>query len=148
MKKYSILFCMIVLLSCSSSTNNTIMEEDNNNPILIAQGWLGYNSVFEQQNMVITNSDEWEALLTAMQGINENVLDTFTETTIDFESYTIIAAFDIKNSTTSVNITSVEENDSTIVVNIDNLQQGITQDVAHPYHIVKIKKSNKPIVFQ
>ena len=137
---------IIILLSCSNNTNNTIIT-DNNEPILIAKGSLNYNTVFGQENMVITTNAEWQALITSMQSINENVLETFLETTIDFETYMIIAVFDVKNSTTSIDITSVTENDNNIIISVDNLNIGITQDVAHPYHIIKIRKSSKPIVF-
>ncbi|AXG74281.1 hypothetical protein DVK85_08555 [Flavobacterium arcticum] len=148
MKKHTLFFCMmIVLLSCSNDTNNTITA-NTNEPILIVKGILNYNTVFGQENMVIATNTEWQALIASMQSINENVIDDFTETTIDFEAYMVIAVFDIKNSTTSIDITSVTENDNNIVISVDNLNIGITQDVAHPYHIIKIRKSSKPIVFE
>jgi hypothetical protein len=67
---------------------------------------------------------------------------------IDLSNFDIILAIQTRNSTTTVDVTTIVENADCITVTVENLQLGISQDVAHPFHIVKIPKSTKPIVFQ
>jgi hypothetical protein len=82
-----------------------------------------------------------------MEQVNPNITATFSETEVDFTAYQILAAFQVKNSTTTVDIT-LSENDETIIATVQNLQMGLTQDLAHPFHIIKIDKSSKPVVFE
>ena len=145
MKKLSILSCIIILALSCSNNNNTDLE--NNSPILIAKGILNYSESFNTENLIITNSNDWENLITVMESINENVSETFSETDIDFTNYKVIAVFDTKNSTTTIDIVNIEETENELIINIDNLQKGITQDIVHPYHIIKIKRSDKSITF-
>ncbi len=145
MKKTILISIILYVISCS---NNNTSETVNQTTTLIAKGWLSYNDIFTQQNLVITNDTEWQQLIADMQTVNPDILESFEETDVDFETFQILAAFDIKNSTTTVDITNVTENTSNIVVTVENLQHGITQDVAHPFHIVKIRRSNKPVVFE
>lgn len=146
MKKLLLLTILLplVTISCSNDDNETV----NNPPQEIAQGWLSYNEVFSNENIVITSSSQWEELLSEMESVNEGITNTFTETDIDFNSYEVLASFQVKNSTTTVDITAVTENENNITVTVKNLQQGLTQDVAVPFHIVKIQKSDKPVVFE
>ena len=146
MKKLLLLTVLLplVTISCSNDDNEAV----NTPPQEIAQGWLSYNEVFTNENIVITSSSQWEELLSDMEAINEGNTDTFTETDIDFNSYEVLACFQVKNGTTTVDINAVTENENNITVTVKNLQQGVTQDVAIPFHIVKIQKSNKPVVFE
>lgn len=135
----------LVIIGCSNDDNEAL----NTPPVQeIAQGWLSYNEVFTNENIVITSSSQWEELLSEMEGVNEGITNTFTETDIDFDNYEVLASFQVKNGTTTVDITAVTENENNITVTVKNLQQGLTQDVALPFHIVKIQKSDKPVVFE
>lgn len=136
----------IIAISCSNDDDNT--EPVNQNPVSIAKGRLSANGTLTNLNMVITHNEDWQVLMSNMDAVNDNITDTFEETTIDFNTYQIIAVFQAKNSTTSVDITNVSETDNTIVVTVENLQLGITQDIAHPFHIIKIPKSDKLVVFE
>ena len=60
----------------------------------------------------------------------------------------VIFVIEVSNSTTTIDITNIQENANNIVVTVENLQIGMTTDVVHPFHIVKIPKSSKPILFQ
>lgn len=80
-----------------------------------------------------------------------NVTKNFTTTTIDFNKYQIIAVFDNIKTTGgySIDITSVVENRNNIVVTIKRLLTGDNSTVmTQPFHIVKIPKTTKPIVFE
>ena len=101
------------------------------------------------QNVLINNQTQWDALLISMNEVN-NVSATFTETNIDFSSFDIIAVFrnPISNSSSTVDITSIIENQVNRVVTVQNLTNGISSDISQPFHIVKIPRSTKPVVFQ
>lgn len=77
--------------------------------------------------------------------------NNFTETTIDFTNFTVIAVFDqvYGNGGHSIDITNITEYETNVVVIVENLQTGNTSTVGtQPFHIVKIPKATKPIVFQ
>lgn len=142
---FYILYILLSASGCSNNTNATVMETFIE-PVLIAKGHLSANETFTKENRVITDNEDWQEITTAMQAINNDI--TFTETDIDFSDYIVIAVLDIKNSTTTIDITQVKENEDAVVITVENLKRGITQDVAHPYHIIKIRKTGKPIIFE
>ena len=80
-----------------------------------------------------------------------NVSNSFTETNIDFSEYTVIAVFNqIKvngGHSLELNIMSNSEN---IIVSVTNLgaSGNATALITQPYHIVKIKNSDLPILFE
>lgn len=121
-------------------------------PILIGQGDL-YGSGSEnipKQNIVITDQSIWTDLINAMNTTNK-VSDSFTETNIDFNNFQIIAVFDnIKpNGGHSIDITKIIENDNNIIVTVENLHTGnLSSVITQPYHIVKITRSTKDVLFQ
>jgi hypothetical protein len=74
----------------------------------------------------------------------------FTETTIDFNNYQIIAVFDsvYGNGGHSIDIVNVLENKTNIVVTVQKLLTGnVTATISQPYHIIKIPRSTKPVIF-
>jgi hypothetical protein len=52
------------------------------------------------------------------------------------------------SSGTTIDVTAVVENEDNITITLKNLLKGATQDVTHPFHIIKIPRSAKPIVFE
>lgn len=148
MKKLFLIFTLssIMAISCSND-DNTPVEPVTQNPVLVAKGKLAANQLFTNQNILITNNDDWQVILAHMEQVNPGITATFSETEVDFTAYQILAAFQVKNSTTTVDIT-LSENDETIIATVQNLQMGLTQDLAHPFHIIKIGKSSKPVVFE
>ncbi len=119
--------------------------------VTIGKGDLCCNGAqnISKQNIVITNQVDWTTLISAMNTVN-NKSDEFTEIDIDFDQFQIIAAFEeIKYSGGhSIDITAVVETESSIEVQVENLKTGdITSIVTQPFHIVRIPKSDKPVVF-
>ena len=147
-KLYISIFVFLLTISCDKNDDENGFEPQTITPVLVGKGHLNYNSIYSKQNKVITNNSDWQTLLTNFNSINSNITATFTETNIDFNNYQIIVAIDAKNRSTSVDVTNILENTNNIAVTIQNLQLGITQDVANPFHIVKIPKSTKAVVFQ
>lgn len=145
--KVAFLFLSLFILSCSND-DETINYPQTINPTQIAKSHLNYNNTYGQENIVISNTTNWETLMTNFTNIGIINSTPFSETNIDFQNYIVICVIEVKNSTTTIDITNIQENANNITVTVENLQIGLTTDVAHPFHIVKIPKTNKPIVFQ
>lgn len=97
-------------------------------------------------NMIITNNTDWQNLMTQMNTVN-NVTDSFTETDIDFDVYEIIAVFlDVKPNGWEVTITKITEDDTGIHV-YKNETEFLYSVMTQPFHIVKIFKNDKEVVF-
>ena len=151
MKKYLLLFlCSIffIISSCSDNEENT----ESKTPVTVHQIGKGdlVGTYVPQQNMVITTTAQWSALLSNLDAFN-NISGGFTETNIDFNQYMIIAVFDdvYSNGGHSIDIMTVDENLQNIVVDVEKLLTGnVTTVVTQPYHIVKVQKSTKPLLFQ
>lgn len=147
--KNILLILTIALISCSSNNDNL---NKNVNFSLIGQGQLHGNGAenIEKSNVVIENTTSWNDLIEKMNTVN-NVSDNFTETDIDFSQYLIIAVFDniYSNGGHSIDIISIVENEINITVKVDKLMAGDdTQIITQPFHIVKIPKTEKPIIFK
>ena len=148
-KNVLIILLTIFVFSCNTDDDTKIVSIES---ILISKDNLYGNGGegINKQNIVITDDGVWNDLITQMNTIN-NVSDNFSETEIDFSEYTVIAVFDeIKGNgghSLELNITSNPEN---IMVNITDLAPNgnATTVITQPYHIVKIKKTVLPIVFE
>lgn len=147
--KNILLILTIALISCSSNDDNL---NKNVNFSIIGQGQLQGNGAenIEKSNLVIDNTTSWNELIDKMNTAN-NVSDDFAETDIDFSQYIIIAVFDkiYGNGGHSIDIIEIMENETTIAVKVDNLMTGDdTQIITQPFHIVKIPKTEKQIIFE
>ena len=114
----------------------------------VGRGHLNNNSLYTQENIIVDNDADWQNLLSNFNSVNNNITDSFYETSINLDSFTVVAVIDTKNSSTTVDITTITENSSDVIVHIENLQMGLSQDVANPFHIVKMPKTTKDIVFE
>lgn len=150
MKKLLLLLLIPILFfnySCTDKDEN-IESKTPINLQLIGKGELIGNSL-PQQNLVITNSAQWTTLLNTLDA-NNNVSGGFTETNINFNQYMVIAVFDqtYLNGGHSIDIVAANETAANLEVDIEKLLQGnATSIVTQPYHIVKIPKIAKPVIF-
>lgn len=151
MKKLYFLVLFLVLASCSSE-NEANTPPQTVTPTLIASGSL-YGSGSEniaQQNIVVTNQADWNALINQMDSLN-NTSSSFTELNIDFDNYQLLLAFDQVRPTGgfSIAINSIFETSNTIeaTVNVTGPGPIATMVITQPFYIVKIPKSTKPVVF-
>ena len=138
---------LITLNSCSESDNTpSPFVPVTITPVLIGKG--NDISGLTQISLKITNQTDWNTLLSSMNSVS----NTFAQTTIDFVNYNIIAIIDDERPCTnfSINIDSITEYENNITVqysssgDINNCFNAVVQ----PYHIVKIPKSSKPVIFQ
>ena len=153
MKKHLlILLCSIffVTISCRDNHDDEQLESKNQiNFQLIGKGNFVGNYA-AQQNTVITNTTQWNNFLVQIDGQNNHPSTDFTETNIDFNQFMVIVVIDAvyPNGGHSVDIMTVEENPQNIEIDVEKLLQGnVTTVVTQPYHIVKIPKILKPVIF-
>lgn len=154
MKKHLlILLCSIFFMSISCRDNNDDDEQlDSKSEInfqLIGKGNFVGNYA-AQQNTVITTSTQWNNFLNQIDSTNNHPSTDFTETNIDFDQFMVIIVIDAvyPNGGHSVDIMTVDENSQNIEVDVEKLLQGnVTTVVTQPYHIVKIPKILKPVIF-
>lgn len=153
MKILVLTLAVLLTISCSNDNKNAkIFTPQNITPILIGEGNLfsSFSNNTSANNLVILNDPDWNNFITNINNPN-NLSMTFSETNIDFNNFMIVVIFDQPRPTDGyqVSITSITENNVNIVVDVNYVGSGgITQMPTHPYYIVKIPKSTKPVVFQ
>src|SRR5690606_17474549 len=147
MKKiFLIAILSMALINCSSDDNNESFSPQNIDFTTIGQGVTTSLMTIEQQNMVITNQTDWNQLL---ESFPEEI--EISETDIDFNTFQVIVSIDEERAHTGhwLTITDIIENENNITVTILNGEYDSGYEaLSRPYHIVKIPKSDKPVVFE
>lgn len=150
MKTLIVILSLFLATSCSNDDDNNVTVQST--PITFTE--IGKGALFGngtegiiQSNIVIDNTTDWQNLMTQMDSFS-NVTTQFSQTTIDFNSYTLIVIFlEVKPSGWEVEISNIEENATNIMVSKSETE-AINSVITQPFHIVKIPITNKPIVFQ
>lgn len=136
----------MVMINCSSDDNNESFTPQNIDFTTTGQGVISSYITIEQQNTVITNQTDWNQLLELLDGAAE-----ISETNIDFDAFQVIVSIDDERGHTGhwLEITEIIENENNITVTIlkEEYDSGYAA-IVRPYHIVKIPKSDKPVVFE
>lgn len=141
---------IVLMTSCTENDNDELFYSVNFTQI--AQGNL-YGAGAEnigKQNLLISDSSSWSELMNKMNTIN-NVSNSFSETSIDFDDYMIVAVFDdIKShGGHSIDITRIVENEDSTLITVENKLTGNeTTVMTQPFHIVKIPKTDKLVTFR
>ncbi|MCD1118329.1 protease complex subunit PrcB family protein [Chryseobacterium turcicum] len=153
MKKHLLLLLcsiLLILTSCRDNNDENIESKNQINFQLIGKGNLMGSSYAPPQNTAITNSTQWNNFLNQIDSSNNHPSSTFTETNIDFNQFMVILVVDsvYPNGGHSVDIMTIDENSQNIEVDVEKLLQGdVTTVITQPYHIVKIPKILKPVIF-
>ena len=140
----SILFSLL-FVGCpkNEESNFTSLSKGN----LFGNGAEG----FKKENIVISSKKEWKSLLSKFDTINK-ISNTF-ENAIDFSKEMILVSIDkVRNSGGfSVEIIEVVKEGSAFLIKVKTIgpkpMDMVTSALMQPYHIVKIKKTNKKIKF-
>lgn len=160
MKNLLLLLVSFIFLSCNNNDEPTPVPfvPVTINPTLISKRNVGVSSSvgISEQKTIYNESTNWNLLLNQIESyylpLGEDYLaQHFIETNVDFTNFTVIGVFDqvYGNGGHSIDITNITEYENNIVVTVENLQTGNTSSViTQPYHIVKIPKATKPIVFE
>ena len=149
MKTIILILSVFLATSCSSDDDNQTAQSTPITFTEIGKGALFGNGTegITQSNMVIDNSTDWQNLMTQMDSYS-NVTTQFSETNIDFNTYTVIGIFlEVKPSGWEVEISNIEENTTNIMVSKTETE-AINSVITQPFHIVKIPVTNKPIEFE
>jgi hypothetical protein len=148
-----VLFITIGLISCKKDhvdanprvSNQVIMHTIGQDNL-----YGGSSEGFIEENHVINDSIAWNNLKTQMDAAND-VTYKFNEQVIDFSQWTVIVSFDKVEMTGghSINYSSIVENQANIVATIEQVhpEGPATTVITQPYIVVKIDKTNKPILF-
>lgn len=138
------------LLSCSNN------DDEPFTPINIEFEVIGSGNLTSMEeippgNNVINNQNDWNILINNMNSINSDTTNSFTTTTIDFQTHLIIAVFDEirMNNGFLISVVNIVENQNNLTVDVVQSNPGSIQSViTQPYQIVRIPITNKPIVFE
>ena len=144
----------LILLMTIFLTTGGCTKEDHKDPQTIrfteiGKGYLSGNGDegIEKSNLVIKTKTEWETLMQKMN-TSGNVTDNFTETDIDFNTYMVIAVFlEVKAYMWEVKINKIGNNGHEITVYGADQPFAAAVITPHPFHIVKIPKTEKQIIF-
>ncbi|MXN91332.1 hypothetical protein GR160_08830 [Flavobacterium sp. Sd200] len=145
----TLFFSLLAVLAfgCSSDNTETVFTPQTIDPVIIGKGFVNLSHDFDDENRVIHTGAQWQELIDQMEAARGGITDNFTETTIDFSQYDVVASFTVSSSATTIDMTNVTENEDNVTVILQNLQLGLTQDVVHPFHIIKVEKTGKPFIF-
>ena len=148
--KFLGLILLLFALNCKSTQQPKNGEAEK--VVVIGKGSL-YGSGAEgidKANMVISDQKDWKDLLQKMNAVN-NVSDSFSETTIDFSKYRVIAVFDEVKTTGGHSIAlNIAHQPEAILIEVRyKSPDGIANSVmAQPYYLAKLLKDDRPIRFQ
>ncbi len=133
-------------ISCEKETNEPKPFQSHSVDFTdIKTGVLNGEEGIIQSNMLIANTTDWQNLANQMNTVN-NVIDGTIQ--IDFNEFLVIAVFlEVKTSGWQVEISEIVENETNIVVS--KIEREFFNTVINqPFSIVKIPKTDKPIIFE
>lgn len=158
----SLLGLSLSLITCTSNDNEQQKKQISETLAFtpIAQHEIVYHTLtgagqegIEQATKVIGSARDWRALIQAIAYMPEGnaaVVAILENATIDFEHEDVLAVFEAIKTTNGyhIEIIKVEEYEKELRVTIQRLQKGGDATVmTQPFHIVKIPKRSKPILF-
>lgn len=115
-------------------------EQTKNIPVnSIAQGYI--SKVYRSNNFVLKSQQSLDDFIEAFE------IPNLSQLKINFDTDMVIAVIESNNSSSTIDITNITEFKDKIEIRVENLRKGMTVDIGSIYHIVKIPKTDKTIVF-
>lgn len=149
MKQIITLFSFLFLLTSCSNDNNSNQSDVSFSTVVQKDLSPSDQKPIAETKVVITDSQAWNTFITKISVVNEES-NYFIDKNIDFTKFQIIAVIDQKylNGGHTIDITKIAENKNNIYVKVEKLHTGnIATVLTQPYHIVKIAKSSKKVIF-
>lgn len=149
MKQIITLFSFLFLLTSCSNDSNSNQSDVSFSTVVQKDLSPSDQKPIAATKVVITDTQAWNAFITKISVVNEES-KYFIDTNIDFTKFQIIAVIDQKylNGGHTIDITKIAENKNKIYVKVEKLHTGnIATVLTQPYHIVKIAKSSKEVIF-
>lgn len=148
MKQIITLFSILFLLAgCNSDDSDTSEVKYS---VIVQDDYFNGDYNNPKANLVIKDQTQWNNLLSKINLV-ANANSIFPDTNVDFTKYQVIAVIDeVRHyGGYSIDITKITETNSIIFVKVEHLKPGgLNAVITQPYHIVKIPKTNKKIVFK
>ncbi len=144
--KFLITFIFSIMLTSCPDNNKQNMQDDYSF-VSLYQGRMNGENNIEKQNKVINSDEEWNSILSKLNISKETI------TAIDFSKSTILLLIDsVKNTggyAVGVDSVKVEKNKMEVVVKYSGPKPTdmVTMAIEQPFHVIKINKTNKEIVF-
>ncbi len=155
----SIFVFSIVLIGCKPSTKIEDSDKEQTNQMKELDFETAEKGLYSfhkgKKSYVINNKNEWEKLWVILNigtGPSDVPLPPLPD--IDFEKNTLIAVFmgEFTTGGHTIEIYKVVENKNNVEVSVNEKSPGkdciLTQAFTQPYHIVKIKKVDKGVIFR
>ena len=146
-----VLSIVMIVVGCGTTNN---LESNTVEFDVISKGILGGAGAegIEKQNLVITDTESWKALISKIDSGN-TISPSFSEINIDFSNYTVIAVFDnVKNSGGFGLDLEVKSDLKNTIIQIVKTAPGptdfVTMMITQPYCIIKIPNTSLPVVFE
>lgn len=115
-------------------------EQTKNIPVnSIAQGYI--SKVYRSNNFVLKSQQSLDDFIEAFE------IPNLSQLKINFDTDMVIAVIESNNSSSTIDITNITEFKDKIEIRVENLRKGMTADIGSIYHIVKIPRTDKTIVF-
>ena len=115
-------------------------EQTKNIPVnSIAQGYI--SKVYRSNNFVLKSQQSLDGFIEAFE------IPNLSQLKINFDTDMVIAVIENNNSSSTIDITNITEFKDKIEIRVENLRKGMTADIGSIYHIVKIPRTDKTIVF-
>lgn len=105
----------------------------------IVQGYISKDC--RNNNFVLKSQQSLEDFIKAFE------IPNLSQLKINFDIDMVIAVIESNNSSSTIDITSITEFKDKIEIRVENLRKGMTADIGSIYHIVKIPRTDKTIVF-
>lgn len=147
-KVFFIAILSMFLMNCSDDDNGSFTSQ-NIDFTTIGQGTMLSTMTVEEQNTVIINQADWNQLVELFSEDYSTGAEEFPE--IDFNTFQVIVSVDDIRGNTGfwLEITDITENENNITVTTATGGGEAGFDaLSRPFHIVKIPKSDKPVVFE
>ena len=151
MKTIFLICLSIFTFSCISR------DDDNASTTLVVSTLIDKGNLYgngdegiAEQNLVISDATQWNELMAKMNSVN-NATENFSEVNIDFNEFDVIAVFDELKmyGGYQIDLEITAEAGYTKVKTIESAPTGSAATIiTQPYHIVKIQKSDLPVVFE
>ncbi|MBA6155280.1 protease complex subunit PrcB family protein [Tenacibaculum sp. S7007] len=144
--KFLVTILFSVMLTSCPNNNNQNSQEDNSF-VSVYQGRMNGSGNIEKQNKIVDSDNEWQSMLSKLN-VSQNSIPT-----IDFSKSTILLLIDsVKNTggySVGVDSIKVEKNKMKVVVKYSGPKPTdmVTMAIEQPFHVIKINKTNKEIVF-
>ena len=142
-------FFLILTISCDKNeVENKSFFPQTITLVNINKGGTNVNLPSTQLNFVIDNDPQWQLLLNNFStDIYNSTTNPLSQTNIDFSNFQIIVVTQGGGGTSDVTISNIVENIENITITTQR-REGLLDVYGYGYHIVKIPRSVKPVIFQ